>query len=484
LLSTVKPAKRRKQANGFVNKLNIKVFIIFLAMKQKTSLSRRQFLSTATVAGAGALVTGSSVLSSCGAKEVEPQKPAPIERLKSWRIPVLTDQAIDGKELKVGLVGCGGQGTGDLIRFTRAANGVKVVALGDVFKDRLDSAREKVKNEAKQEVPDENCFIGFDAYKKVIDLVDVVLLVTPPVFRPLHFEAAIQAGKHIFMEKPICVDVAGALKMFALAKIADTRKLCVCTGTQRRHERRYVEAYKQIADGIIGEITGGNVYWNQGQLWYREREKGWSDMEWMIRDWVNWKWLSGDHIVEQHVHNLDIFSWFSGLKPVSATGFGARHRRITGDQYDMFSVDYEYENGVHLHSMCRQIEGCTHNVSEFIHGTHGYWRNNGEIKDLAGNVLWKWDSEKEKQEYKQRDPFVLEYVDMITAIRENKPFNETEATANSSLLAVLGRESAYTGQRFTWEDLKKTNMDFLPQDPKLEKQDMSKYVVPVPGKDK
>ncbi|MDR1341496.1 MAG: Gfo/Idh/MocA family oxidoreductase [Prevotellaceae bacterium] len=456
-------------------------------MKRKISLSRRQFLSTATVAGAGALVTGSSVLSSCKESgEVKPQKPAPIERLKSWRIPVLTDKAIDGRELKVGLVGCGGQGTGDFIGMLKnAANGLKAVALGDVFKDKIDGARERIKKEAGQDVPEANCFVGFDAYKKVIDMVDLVLLVTPPVFRPLHFEAAVQAGKHIFMEKPICVDVAGALKLLAISKIADTKKLCVCTGTQRRHQRFYVESFKLIADGIIGEITGGNVYWNQGQLWYRDRQKEWSDMEWMIRDWVNWTWLSGDHIVEQHVHNIDIFNWFSGLTPVAATGFGARHRRVTGDQYDMFSVDYEYENGVHLHSMCRQIDGCKNNVSEFVHGTHGYWNGaDGTIRNLSGEEIWKWDGEKAKQEFKQNQPYILEFVDLITAIRENKPFNETEATANSSLLAVLGRESAYTGKRVTWEDLKKMNMDLLPQDPKLEKQDMSKYVVPVPGKGK
>jgi predicted dehydrogenase len=453
-------------------------------MKHKTLLSRRQFLSTATAAGA--LVTGGSVLtSSCGTGEAKPQKPAPIARLKSYRIPDLVDKAIDGKELKVGLVGCGGQGSGDLIRFVKhAANGLKVVALGDVFKDKIDGTRKRLQEETGQDVLEANCFTGFDAYKKVIELVDVVLLITPPVFRPLHFEAAVQAGKHIFMEKPLAVDVAGALKLLAISKIADTKKLCVCTGTQRRHQRSYVEAFKQIADGAIGEITGGNVYWNQGVLWYRDRQKEWSDMEWMIRDWVNWTWLSGDHIVEQHVHNLDIFNWFSGLAPVAATGFGARQRRVTGDQYDMFSVDYEYENGVHLHSMCRQIDGCTDNVSEYVRGTHGSWKSNGEIKDLAGNVIWKWDDEKEKQNFQQRTAGVLEFVDLVNAIRTNKPFNETEATANSSLLAILGRESAYTGKRITWENLKKMNMDFLPADPKLENQDMSKYVVPVPGKDK
>jgi predicted dehydrogenase len=456
-------------------------------MEHKLSLSRRQFLSSATVAGAGALVAGSSVLSSCGGA-VEPAKTeqsVPIERLKAWRIPTLTDKAIDGRELKVGLVGCGGQGTGDLISITKAANGIKVVALGDVFKDRLDGAKERVKKETGQDVPEENCFIGFDAYKKVIDLVDVVLLVTPPVFRPLHFEAAVNAQKHIFMEKPICVDVAGATKLLAISRVADNNKLCVCTGTQRRHERKYVESFKLIADGAIGEITGGAVYWNQSQLWYRERQKDWSDMEWMIRDWVNWTWLSGDHIVEQHVHNIDVFNWFSGLKPLAATGFGARHRRVTGNQYDMFSVDYEYENGVHLHSMCRQIDGCAQNVSEYVRGTKGYWHNSGKIIDLAGNEIWKWDNEEEKKKFTERNPYVLEFVDFITAIRQDKPFNETEYTTNSSLQAVLGRESAYTGNRITWEELKSQNMDFLPVEPKLENLDMSKYtVVPVPGKGK
>ncbi|MDR1897566.1 MAG: Gfo/Idh/MocA family oxidoreductase [Prevotellaceae bacterium] len=449
--------------------------------RNKTTLSRRQFLSTAAVAGTGALVTGGATLSSCSETAKGPQKHPPIERLKAVRIPTLTDIAIDGKELKVGLVGCGGQGTGDLIGTTRAANGIKIVALGDVFQDKVNATREKVKKETGQDVPEGNCFVGFDAYKKVIELVDLVLLVTPPVFRPLHFEAAVQANKHVFMEKPICVDTAGALKLLATSKIADSKKLCVCTGTQRRHQRSYVEGFKQIADGLIGEITGGAVYWNQGQLWYRERQKEWTDMEWMIRDWVNWTWLSGDHIVEQHVHNIDVFNWFSGLTPKKGIGFGARHRRVTGDQYDMFSVDFEYENGIHMHSMCRQINGCDGPVSEFVQGTHGSWRPH-EIKDLAGNVLWKYDHEKEKQEFKQTNAYVLEFVDLITAIRKGEPFNETEATTNSSLQAVLGRESAYTGKHFTWDQIKGMNMDLLPKEPKLENLDMSQYVVHVPGK--
>ena len=402
--------------------------------------------------------------------------------MKKWRIPTLTDMAIDGKTIKVGLVGCGGQGTGDIISLTKAANGIEIVALGDTFQDRIDGSRKRIKEETGQDVPIDKCFVGFDAYQKVIDSgIDLVLLVTPPIFRPLHFEAAVKAGKHVFMEKPVSADVAGSLKILATAKMAESQGLSVVTGTQRRHQRCYVEAFKQIADGAIGEIVGGEVYWNQSMLWYRNREKGWSDMEWMVRDWVNWSWLSGDHIVEQHVHNIDIFNWFSGLSPVRATGFGARHRRLTGDQYDMFSVDFVYENGIHMHSMCRQIDGCTDNVSEVIQGTHGSWDSSGKIYDLAGNVVWSWDFKKEEQDFKQTNPYVLQFVDLITTIRENKPVNEAADTANSSLIAVMGRESAYTGKTISWEEIKSTNNNLLPENPVMGAMDMSKYKVPVPG---
>lgn len=460
-------------------------------MSKKNTLNRRQFLtSAAVVAGAAVTMgTGSALITSCGGGDNgKVAKKQPIERLKKWRIPTLTDMAVDGKAIKVGLVGCGGQGTGDLIGLTKAANGIEIVALGDVLQDKIDGSREQIKKETGQEVPADKCFVGFDAYQKVIDSgIDLVLLVTPPVFRPLHFEAAVKAGKHVFMEKPTSVDVAGSLKMLATAKIAESQGLCVVTGTQRRHQRCYVEAFKQIADGAIGEIVGGQVYWNQSMLWYKNREKGWSDMEWMIRDWVNWCWLSGDHIVEQHVHNIDVFNWFSGLNPVSATGFGARQRRLTGDQYDMFSVDFIYENGIHVHSMCRQIDGCTDNVSERIQGTLGSWSSGwskSEICDLEGNVIWKWDYEKEKQEFKQTNPYILQFVDLITAIRNNTPFSEATDTTNSTLMAVMGRESAYTGQAITWEQIKGMNMNLLPDNPTMGAMDMSKYKVPVPGKGK
>ena len=273
--------------------------------------------------------------------------------------------------------------------------------------------------------------------------------------------------------------------IMATAKQAKAKGLSVVTGTQRHHQRPYVEAFQQIQAGLIGEITGGNVYWNQGMLWYKEREKGWSDMEWMIRDWVNWKWLSGDHIVEQHVHNIDVFLWFSGLKPVKATGFGARHRRITGDQYDQFSIDFEMENGIHLHSMCRQIDGCSNNVSEFIQGTKGSWNSaDHEIKDLAGNVIWKFDAEAEKAAHTQTNPYVLEHVDWVNHIRKGTAHDEATECAISCLAGVMGREAAYTGATVTWDEISASNLDYMPEKLELGKMDMSQYVVMVTGKEK
>ena len=269
----------------------------------------------------------------------------------------------------------------------------------------------------------------------------------------------------------------------ATAKQAAAKGLSVVCGTQRHHQRPYVEAFKKIQEGLIGEITGGNVYWNQGMLWYRERQKGWSDMEWMIRDWVNWKWLSGDHIVEQHVHNIDIFNWMFGYKhPIKATAFGSRQRRVTGDQYDFFSVDFEYENGIHLHSMCRQIDGCSNNVSESVHGTKGYWSSaDHAIRDLKGNVLWQFDKDAAEAEFKQQDPYVLEHVDWVNHIRKGTAHDEASECGLSSLCGVMGREAAYTGQTIEWDTISAADLDYLPEKLEIGPMDMSKYTVPVPG---
>lgn len=429
-----------------------------------------------------------TLLTSCGggASSNENSNAAnkPLKEPGTYYVPELSDMAADGKELKAGIIGCGGRGSGAAMNFLAAANGVSIVALGDTFQDRVDGLAQKLKDEKNIDIPADKRFVGLDAYKQVIDSdVDVVIVATPPNFRPIHFQYAVEKSKHCFLEKPICVDAVGYRTIMATAKQAQAKNLCVITGTQRHHQRSYIASYQQIMNGAIGEITGGTVYWNQSMLWYRERQAGWSDCEWMIRDWVNWKWLSGDHIVEQHVHNIDVFTWFSGLKPVKAVGFGSRQRRITGDQYDNFSIDFTMENGIHLHSMCRQIDGCANNVSEFIQGTKGSWNSaDMEIKDLAGNVIWKYDVEAEKASFKQNDPYTLEHVNWINTIRAGKSIDQASETAVSNMAAIMGRESAYTGEETTWEAMTAAALDYTPADLNLGKMDMKPFVVPVPGK--
>ena len=460
-------------------------------MKKENNLSRRNFLKTTALAGTVGVIGGGGAtgfLSSCSTDNKKTTGMTPLRAAGSYYIPNLPDLADDGKELKAGVVGCGGRGSGAAINFLESANGVTIVALGDVFEERVNSLADKLKSEKNIDIPADKRFVGIDAYKQVIDSgIDVLIDCTPPFFRSSHFEYAVEKNKHCFLEKPIFVDAVGYRRTVAAAKQAKAKNLSVVTGTQRHHQRNYVESFQKIMDGAIGEITGGVVYWNQSMLWYRERQKEWNDFEFMVKDWVNWKWLSGDHIIEQHVHNIDVFTWFSGLKPVSAVGFGSRHRRITGDQYDNFSIDFTMENGVHLHSMCRQIDGCTNNVSEFIQGTKGSWSTaNGEtvIKDLAGNVVWQFDKEDEKANFKQTNPYTLEHVNLVNCIRKNTPIEQASETAVSNMAALMGRESAYTGLETKWETMTSSSLDYTPADLNIGKMDMSSFVVPVPGKPK
>ncbi|MDR1372165.1 MAG: Gfo/Idh/MocA family oxidoreductase [Dysgonamonadaceae bacterium] len=453
-------------------------------MREESKISRRSFLKNSALAGAiGTVGAGNAVfLTSCEGKN----KLVPLREPGTYYTPELPDLAADGKPLKAGVVGCGGRGTGAAINFLSAANGVTVVALGDTFADRVESCAEALKKEKNIDIAADRKFVGLDAYKKVIDSdIDVLITATPPCFRPEIFRYAVEKGKHAFLEKPVCVDAAGYRTIVAASKQAQAKGLSVVTGTQRHHERGYVESYKKVMEGLIGEITGGNVYWNGGELWSRYRQKGWSDLEWMIRDWVNWTWLSGDHIVEQHVHNIDVFTWFSGLRPISAVGFGSRQRRQTGNQYDNFSVDFEFENGIHLHSMSRQISNCSGNVSEIIHGTKGVWYSEGRIeqgeadetgkamekpfqgkviKNLKGEVIWKYDREAEKATYKQRDPYTLEHVNWINHIRSGKPIEQASETAVSNMAAIMGRESAYTGKLINWDDMTAAAQNLIPED--------------------
>ena len=447
-------------------------------MSGKPNLSRRNFLGRAAAVGAVGAISP-ALITSCApkgkGKEVE------------YTLCTMLDKAPDGPELKAGLIGCGGRGTGAAMNFLSAGPNLKVTALADVFPDRLAECRTKLKNERNQDIPDERCFTGFDAYEKLLQTdVDVVLLATPPFFRPIHFEAAVQARKHCFLEKPVAVDPAGARSIMGSAKKAAAMELSVICGTQRRHQRDYVEIYKKVAGGEIGDVTSANVYWNQSKLWHTNPKPEWSEMEAMIRNWVNWTWLSGDHIVEQHVHNIDVGLWFMGTHPVKALGFGSRQRRITGDQYDNFSVDYVFEDGRHMHSMCRQINGCGGGVYERIQGTSGAALLNGNnirLVDLTGKDLWTFPYNVDAQGNKSiaLGPYDQEHVDLVTAIRTNKPINEAENTAISTMVGIMGRISAYTGREVTYDEMMNSDLNLAPKAYVLGPVEGISRTIPVPG---
>jgi predicted dehydrogenase len=427
----------------------------------KSDFNRRTFIGAIAVAGAGA------VLASCG---------------KSYPTLTFVDVAPDGPPLKAGLIGCGERGTGAATQFVKAGPNLKIVALADVLKDHLDTCRASLAKEAQQQIADDHCFIGFDAYKKLLESdVDVVLMATPPHFRPIHFDAAVEAKKHCFIEKPVAVDAPGVRSVLATGQKAAAYNLCVVAGTQRRHDRAYQETQSRVANGAIGKIVGAVARWNQGQLWYAPKKKEWSDMEAMIRDWVNWAWLSGDHIVEQHVHNLDAVLWFTQMNPVKAIGVGGRARRVTGDQFDFFSIQYTYDNNTRLASMCRQVDGCINDVSEYVVGTEGYTNCKNTIYDPTGKIVWQYQEAGADPGKTKFDPYEQEHVDFVTAIRKNQPINEAEHVAHATLTAVMGRTAAYTGQEVTWEALMSSNERLGPTEYAMGPVPGIKPVVPVPG---
>jgi predicted dehydrogenase len=287
----------------------------------------------------------------------------------------------------------------------------------------------------------------------------------------------------VFVEKPMGVDPVGVRSVMASARRADSLGLCVVTGTQRRHEATYLDAFRQVTQGAIGEVVGANVYWNGVVPWWRERERGWSDIEYMLRDWVNWTWLSGDHIVEQHVHNLDVANWFLGdLHPEKAVGFGGRARRPSGDQFDFFSIDFTYENDKHVHSMCRQIAGCANNVSEFVRGTKGYTNCVDWIHNTDGTLAWEYPYEMDENGERIRPrPYKQEHIDLVTAIRTGQHVNEAEKTAVATMTAIMGRISCYTGQEVTWDEMMESDLKLGPDQLELGSSDLVRAVVPVPG---
>lgn len=353
--------------------------------------------------------------------------------------------AMPDKKVKVALVGCGGRGKGDLRNVQEACSilglDCEVVALADAFKDAVQKAAGQFN------VSSSRSHHGFDAYRKVAASdAEIVLLVTPPLFRPLHLEAMLKAGKHVFVEKPIAVDAPGCRKVLELGEYAKSKGLGISAGMQRRHSGSYLKQKALIEAGALGEILGGIVTWNGRVPWIWERKSDWSDAEYITRNWLNWIETGGDHIVEQHVHNLDIANWFIGRTPKSAVGFGGRARRESGNSFDFFSVDLDYGDNVHIHSQCRQISGCANRVGEELRGTKGYV--------IGGNKLKGDDSVTVPSPQVDSDnDGIQEMVDMIRNIRAGTPLNEARIVAEATGTAIMGRMACYTGKKILWSDL-------------------------------
>ncbi|MDR1982098.1 MAG: Gfo/Idh/MocA family oxidoreductase [Tannerellaceae bacterium] len=427
-------------------------------MNDHLKLNRRGFFKSSAL-GAMATLSTPAFLTGCA--------PAASREGKEVVVPDILPTAPEGRPLKAGLVGCGGRGTGAAVNFIDAGSGLTVTALGDVFQDKLDACRATLKEKG-QEVADENCFLGFDAYRKVIDSgVDVVLLCTPPVFRPEHFDYAIDKGKHCFIEKPCAVDPVGAKQILVLGKRAAQKGLSVISGTIRRSQKDCIETYRRVAGGAIGTIVSAHVSRLGGALWFAQRRPEWNDMEYMLRNWVSFCWTSGDLVVEQFIHEIDMMSWFMGDKhPVRAEATGGRQRRVTGDMYDFFSIEYVYDDGHRAHCTSRQIGGCDNNHSVLVYGTKGYTNCFDTIFNPDGSVAWKYPYPKEEdadQSMAVPDPYVQELIRLVTAIRTGTPLNDTEQHVQSTLMAIMGRESAYTGKFVTWDDIMASTLKLGPQ---------------------
>jgi predicted dehydrogenase len=425
-----------------------------------SGVTRRDFIKTVSVASLAAVVSGTGIL-----------------------------RAADKQKIRVGLIGCGSRGTGAAIDCVEASPDVVITALGDLFPDQLADSLKTLKGTLKGanlSVSAESCFTGFDAYTKVVATdVDLVILGTPPVFRPLHLKAAVEAGKHIFMEKPVAVDPAGVRSVMASSELAMQKRLSIVAGTQRRHQAHYIEIMKRIGAGDIGEIVAGQCYWNMGALWIERAAQNWADriikkwpdMEWQIRNWLFTVWCSGDHIVEQHVHNLDVMNWALGSHPVKCTGMGGRAARtdpMFGNVYDHFSVEYEYPNGARVMSMCRQTGGAMDNVSERVVGTKGFSYTDGADGYIQGAKDYK-------TEKPSPNPYVQEHVDLIASITSGKPLNEGRRVAESTLTAIMGRMSAYTGRAVSWDwVMNASKLDLTP--PRFDWSSSPPLEVAVPGK--
>ena len=370
--------------------------------------------------------------------------------------------------IKVAVIGCGGRGTGAAVQALMSKQNVKIVAMADAFRDRLDECYKNVSGELASagagtkgtlDVPEERKFVGFDGYLKAIPLADVVILATPPGFRPIHFEEAVKQGKHIFMEKPVATDPAGVQRVLAAAKIAKQKKLNVVVGLQRHYQDSYRALFAK--KDMIGEITSMQAWWNNDGVWTRPRKAGQTEMEYQMRNWYYFVWLCGDHITEQHIHNLDVINWFKGGYPVKAQGFGGRQVRKSkehGEIFDHHYVEFHYADGSILNSQCRHMPGTSSKVDELLVGTKGkIYCDAARITDLRGKTIFQFDKSKE------RNPYQTEHDELFAAIAKGEyKYADAENGAYSTMTSILGRMATYSGQIIDWDKAINSGLNLHP----------------------
>jgi len=397
-------------------------------------------------------------------------------------------------ELKLALIGCGGRGTGAAFQALATGHNIKIVAMADAFRDRLDTAYNALSEKYgdKLAVSEDMKFVGFDAYKDAIAQADVVILATPPGFRPMHFEEAVKQGKQIFMEKPVAVDAAGIRKVLKAAEVAKAKKLNVVVGLQRHYQANYIETIKRIHNGDIGDIINGQVYWNDGGVWVRERQPGQTEMEYQMRNWYYFNWLCGDHINEQHVHNIDVANWVKQGPPVKVEGTGGRLIRTSkenGEIFDHHVLAYTYADGSVIHSECRHFPGAQNRVDESFQGTKGTaylsGGNHGILKDWKGNVLFDHDRKN------QPNPYQVEHDQLwATLFNGDYKFADAENAANSTMTAIMGRYATYSGKTLTFEEALNGQVELMPETlawdalPKVLPGPDGYYPHAIPGKTK
>ena len=420
--------------------------------------TRRKFLGTTAAASAGAAVVS---------------------------LPIAASAQVAGSdEIKVGLIGAGGRGSGAANQALNVG-GCRLVAVADAFEDRLSGSLNNLRQNHgdKVDVPDNRRHVGFEGYRDVIDQSDLVILTTPPGFRPMHFAAAVEAGKHVFMEKPVSVDSAGTRKVIEAARAADEKGLRVVVGLQRRYQRSYIETLKQVQEGLVGRITSGQVYWNGSGVWVRDRNPNWTEMEYQMRNWYYFNWLCGDHIVEQHIHNIDVANWFLDAFPVSAQGMGGREVRTDkrfGEIYDHHYVEFRYADGTIINSQCRHQPNTHNQVREELVAEGGKIHH-GRITDHDGNNLWRHRGDGDP------DPYQWEHNVLQEHIREGKPLNDAYHGAYSSFAAVMGRYATYSGREIRWDDALNADVDLMPEefsfdaDPPVLPDENGEYAIAVPG---